>query len=206
MLVIRRWLPQITDPYPKIKNRIWEEALATGIVCRKLAPLYDIDENNAFSLGMLQITGTIAVVRLYFKLFDLVQRDAIKEAQNAQLHDQYHALSRLEPSGEFLNQLLDSYALNTSAELLKMMNLQRVFIADAMQEVASKAPLKEISPLGLILKQAQGYSRYRLLKMNNLIETENAKTFLRELNLPKGGLELLKSTDIRTLDLVVINK
>jgi hypothetical protein len=205
-LIIRRWLPQITDPYPKIKNRIWEEALATGIVCRRLASLYDIEENNAFSLGMLQMMGSIAIVRLYFRLFDTVQRESLVEAQNAQQHEQYNAISRLEPSGEFLNQLVDKYALTTSADLIKMMNMKRIFIADAIQEVASEEPLKEISPLGLVLKQARGYSRYRLLKMNNLIEVEDAKTFIRDLSLPKGALALLKATDIRTLNLVVVNK
>jgi hypothetical protein len=205
-LSIRRWLPQITDPYPKIKNRIWEESLATALVSRKLASLYEIDENNAFSVGMLQMMGSIVVVRLYFRLFDLVQREALVEAQNAQLHDQHNAISRLEPSGEFLNQLLDSYALSTSADLIKMMNLKRVFIADAMQELASKEEINEISPLGLALKQARGYARYRLLKMNSLIDVDEAKAFIRELSLPKGALELLKATDIRTLNLVTLNK
>jgi hypothetical protein len=205
-LSMRRWLPQITDPYPKIKNRIWEESLATAIVCRKLAPLYEVNEDNAFSLGMLQMIGSIVVVRLYFRLFDAVQREALIEAQNAQLHDQHNAISRLEPSGDFLNQLLDSYALTTSAELIAMMNMKRIFIANAMQEVASKEPLNEISALGLVLKQARGYSRYRLLKMNSLIAVEEAKLFIRELNLPKGALQLLKTTDIRTLNLDMLNK
>lgn len=205
-LAIRRWLPQITDPYPKIKNRIWEEALATALSAKRLAPLYDVNEDNAFSLGMLHVIGTIVVVRLYFRLFDTVQREALVDAQNQQLHEQHNAISRLEPSGEFLNQLIDKYALAVSADLIKMMDLKRIFIADAMQEVANNAPLAEITPLALILTQAMGYSRYRLLKMNSLINVDEAKTYVASLGLPKGALALLKTTDIRTLNLVVLNK
>ncbi|MDP5040391.1 MAG: HDOD domain-containing protein, partial [Paraglaciecola sp.] len=205
-LAIRRWLPQITDPYPKIKNRIWEEALATALSAKRLAPLYDVNEDNAFSLGMLHVIGTIVVVRLYFRLFDTVQREALVDAQNQQLHEQHNAISRLEPSGEFLNQLIDKYALAVSADLINMMDLKRIFIADAMQEVANKAPLAEITPLALILTQAMGYSRYRLLKMNSLINVDEAKTYVASLGLPKGALALLKITDIRTLNLVVLNK
>ena len=63
-LAFRRWLPQITDPYPQIKNRLWEEALATSIISRKLAAIHKVNENHAFSLGMLSLLGNIVVVRL----------------------------------------------------------------------------------------------------------------------------------------------
>lgn len=204
-LVFRRWLPQITDPYPQIKNRIWEEALATSIVSRKLATLHKVDENHAFNLGMLSLLGNIVVVRLYFRLFDTVQREALIEAQNQQQHELHDALSRLVPAGDFLNQLLEKHALPVSAALIWMMNMKRVFIANAMQEVASTTTLSELSPLALVLRQARGYSRYRLLKMYNLIDMQEAKDFVRTLQLPQGALALLKTTDIRSLNLQLTN-
>jgi hypothetical protein len=204
-LAFRRWLPQITDPYPQIKSRIWEEALATSIVSRKLATLHKVDENHAFNLGMLSLLGNIVVVRLYFRLFDTVQREALIEAQNQQQHELHDALSRLVPAGDFLNQLLEKHALPVSAALISMMNMKRVFIANAMQEVASTTTLSELSPLALVLRQARGYSRYRLLKMYNLIDMQEAKDFVRTLQLPQGALALLKTTDIRTLNLQLTN-
>ena len=36
-LAFKRSLPQITDPFPQIKLRIWEEALATAISCKQIA-------------------------------------------------------------------------------------------------------------------------------------------------------------------------
>ena len=202
-LAFRRWLPQITDPYPQIKNRIWEEALATSIISRKLASIHQVDENFAFSLGMLSLLGNIVVVRLYFRLFDTVQREALVEAQNQQQHELHAALTRLVPSGEFLNQLIDQFALPISASLINMMDMKRIFIANAMQEVASPEPLDELSPLALVLQQAKGYSRYRLLKMYNLVDMQEAKDFVRTLQLPQGALAILKTTDIRTLNLQV---
>lgn len=201
-LAFRRWLPQITDPYPQIKNRIWDEALATSIVSRKLASLHKIDENFAFSLGMLSLLGTIVVVRLYFRLFDVIQREALIEAQNEQQHELHAALSRLVPAGDFLNQLLDKFALPMSAELISKMDMKRVFIANAMNEVVSNET--EISPLALLLKQARGYSRYRLLKQYGLVNMQEAKDYVRTLRLPNGALTLLKTTDIRTLNLQFI--
>lgn len=204
-LAVRRWLPQITDPYPQIKHRIWDEALATSIVARALAPMFQENENMAFSLGMLHVVGAIVVVKLYFRLFTTVQREQLIEAQNQQQHELHDALSRLSPSGEFLNSLIDKYALNVSADIISMMKMQRLFIANAMQEVAQKEELAEYSPLAQILKQAKGYSRYRLLRMHKLIDLDEAKEVIRSLNLPKGALEILKATDIRSLNLVTTN-
>jgi hypothetical protein len=204
-LAFRRWLPQITDPYPQIKNRLWDEALATSIVSRKLATLYNVDENHAFNLGMLSLLGNIVVVRLYFRLFDIVQREALIESQAKQEHEVHDALSRLVPAGEFLTQMLDKYALPVSAALINKMDMKRIFIANAMQEVASSESLSESSPLALVLKQARGYSHYRLLKMYNLIDMQEAKDYVKTLNLPKGALTLLKTTDIRSLNLQLTN-
>lgn len=205
-LAFRRWLPQITDPYPQIKNRIWEEALATSIISRRLASLHNVDENHAFSLGMLSMLGCIVVVRLYFRLFDAVQREALIEAQNEQQHELHGALTRLKASGEFLNQLIDKYALPLSAELISMMDMKRIFIANAMTELVSLNKTEALSPLAVLLKQARGYSRYRLLKLYNLVEMQEAKDYVRTLDLPPGALSLLKTTDIRTLNLQVINQ
>ena len=205
-LAFRRWLPQITDPYPQIKNRIWEEALATSIISRKLASIHQVDENQAFILGMLSMLGCIVVVRLYFRLFDTIQREALIEAQNAQEHELHAALSRLSPSGDFLTQLIDKYALNISAQLIDMMGMQRVFIANGMREAANPSETSEISPLALTLLQARAYSRYRLLKAHQLIDMQEAKEFVKSLQLPTGALTLLKTTDIRSLNLQINNQ
>ena len=200
-LTFKRSLPNITDPYPQIKLRIWEEALATAISCKQIASVVGVNQNHAFCLGMLQMMGKVVISKLYFKLFESVQREALIETQNAQKHDEHAALTRISPSGEFLNQLIDKYALTISAKLIDKMAMQRVFIANAMFEVANNAPTTSLSPLALVLKQGKAYAQYRLLKERKLINLEQAKEFIRTLKMPKGSLEILKTTDICTLDI-----
>ncbi|NCP63685.1 MAG: HDOD domain-containing protein [Paraglaciecola sp.] len=202
-LALRRWLPQITDPYPQIKLRIWEEALATSIVARKLAAISKVNENQAFALSMFHVVGTIAVVRLYFRLFDTVQREALIEAQQQQQHEQHAALSQLRPSGDFLNSLIDGNAMGVSAALINRMDLKRLFIANAMEEIATHASSDDFSELAQVVLQARGYARYRLLKASQLINEQESKDYVRSLHLPKGALQALKSTDIRTLNFTV---
>jgi hypothetical protein len=204
-LSFKRCLPQITDPYPQIKLRIWEEALATAISCKQIASVVGVNPNNAFCLGMLQMMGKVVVTKLYFRLFENVIREALIETQTAQKHDEHSALTRITPSGQFLNSLIEKHALNISTKLIDKMTMQRVFIANAMHEVANNEPTAELSPLALVLKQGKAYAQYRMLKGHKLIDLQQSKDFIRTLRMPKGSLEALKTTDMRSIDLSMNN-
>jgi hypothetical protein len=204
-LAFKRSLPQITEPYPMIKLRIWEDALAVAISCKQIASLVGVNQNHAFCLGMIQAMGKVVVSKLYFRLFETVLREALVETQDSQKHEEHSALTRTTPSGPFLNHLIDKYALGVSARLIDKMAMKRVFIANAMFEVANNKPAADISPLALVLKQGKAYAQYRILKRYKLIDVEQSKAFIRTLDMPAGALELLKATDIRSLDLRMIN-
>ncbi|PKG99933.1 HDOD domain-containing protein [Paraglaciecola sp. MB-3u-78] len=204
-LAFKRSLPQITDPYPQIKLRIWEEALTTAISCKQIASVVGVNQDHAFCLGMLQMMGKVVVSKLYFRLFESVLREALLETQNTQKHEEHSALTRVSPSGKFLNQLIDKYALEISAKLIDKMAMQRVIIANAMFEVANNEPAANLSPLALVLKQGKAYGQYRMLKGHKLVDLQQSKDFIRTLGMPKGSLELLKTTDMRSLDLSMNN-
>jgi hypothetical protein len=95
--------------------------------------------------------------RLYFRLFETVLREALVETQNSQEHEEHAAVSRITPSGPSLNHLIDKYALGVSARLIDKMAMRRVFIANAIFEVANNEPAADISPLALVLKQGKAY-------------------------------------------------
>jgi hypothetical protein len=204
-LAFKRSLPQITEPYPMIKLRIWEDALAVAISCKQIASLVGVNQNHAFCLGMIQAVGKVVVSKLYFRLFETVLREALVETQDSQKHEEHSALTRTTPSGPFLNHLIDKYALGVSDRLIDKMAMKRVFIANAKFEVANNKPAADISPLALVLKQGKAYAQYRILKRYKLIDVEQSKAFIRTLDMPAGALELLKATDIRSLDLRMIN-
>jgi hypothetical protein len=204
-LAFKRSLPQITDPYPQIKLRIWEEAMATAISCKQIASLVGVNQNHAFCLGMLQTMGKVVVSKLYFRLFETVLREALVETHNSQKHEEHSALTRITPSGPFLNHLVDKYAQDISAQLIDKMAMKRVFIANAMFEVAKNEPITDMSPLALVLKQGKAYAQYRMLKKYKLIDLKQSKEFIRTLDMPKGSLELLKATDLSSLDLRMVN-
>jgi hypothetical protein len=200
-LAFRRWTPQITDPFPNIKTRLWEHSIGTALSCKKIAEMGELDAGQAFTLGMLHDIGKIVLVRLYFRLFDEVQRDALAEAHAEKMKEEHSALSELQPSGEFLGEILARHGLAISSRLIERMDLRRVFITPAMHEVADNKPLSEMSELGKVLAQGAAYSKYRMLKTYRLINMDEAKAYLKLFRMPPGALATLKVTDLKRLNL-----
>ncbi|GGD73326.1 HDOD domain-containing protein [Lacimicrobium alkaliphilum] len=200
-LAFRRWTPQITDPFPNIKTRLWEHSIGTALSCKKIAEIVELDGGQAFTLGMLHDIGKIVLVRLYFRLFDEVQRDAIAEAHAATMRDEHSALAELQPSGEFLKEILGKHGLAISSRLIERMDLRRVFISPAMHEVADNKPVAEMSDLAKVAAQGSAYSKYRMLKTYRLINMEEAKSYLKGFQMPPGALATLKVTDLKRLNL-----
>lgn len=204
-LVIRRCLPQITDPYPQIKRRIWEQSIATAMSSKRLASFHQLDENQAFTAGMLQSLGAIAVVKLYFRLFDQLQLSALKEAQDTLKHQRHSALTKVEPSGDILLSLLDKYAANASADIIDGLQFTRLPLNTAFSELAQKQLPSPPLPLTTVLKQSNAYGKYRILKFHELVSNNEAKDYLRQFAFPLGSLESLKTTDMRSIGLETDN-
>ncbi|MBC3767604.1 HDOD domain-containing protein [Neptunicella marina] len=200
-MAMRRWLPQITDPYPSIKSRLWANSIGTAICCRKLAQLKGQDEGMLFTLGMLHNIGYIAVIRLYFRLFDQVLQEALKEAQDGQLKSEYDALRELQPDADFLRDLMMQYGAALSVKIIERMDMRRVYINHAMSEFAKDMPMTKMTPMAKILTQSVAYTRFRLLRDSKLITTDEAKQYLQHFHMPKGSLAILKSTNLGKLDL-----
>lgn len=200
-LAFRRWLPQITDPYPHIKTRLWDHALATALACKTIAEVIKIDASHAFTLGMFHEAGKIVLTRLYFKLFDEVQRDALQEAHNERMKEEHSALKELMPSGKHLAEVFDKHSLHISARMIELIDLKRLPLAAAMQEVAEGVALDAMSPLARTLVQGAAFSKYSMAKALGQISIDEAKGYLRAFQMPPGALTALKHTDLRRLNL-----
>jgi hypothetical protein len=202
-LALRRWIPQITDPYPEIKSRLWESAIGTSMACKTIAEVSGVDGGHAFILGLLQDIGISVLVRLYFKLFDELQREALIEAHHGKKREEHAALTKITPSADFLIYLIETYSSKLSYALISKMNFRRVVISNAMDENVSNVAITEMSSLGKVLSQGRAYSRYRMLKSYKLINMEEAKGYLRQFQMPPGALSALKTLDLRHLNLKI---
>ncbi|WP_218395640.1 HDOD domain-containing protein [Alteromonas lipotrueae] len=199
-LVIKRAMPQVTDPYPCIKLKLTQFAHGTAVSARHLAPHYKLNPVQAYTFGMLSQLGRCAIIRLYFKLFDKVQLHLLTESQKDKERMRHEALLKLAPSASYLIALQDEYADAVSADLIDNMMLKRLFIGDAMRQCATREPC-EAGSLPKLLHQARAYSKVRMLHQSRMVEVAEVKPMINEQEYPSGALEKLKSVDIFTLPL-----
>lgn len=200
-MALKRWTPQITDPYPSVKTRLWEHALGTALSCQKIAQVSKADPIQAYILGMFHEVGKLAIVRSYFKTFEEVHKEALIESHKEKRRDEHEALNKIEPSADFAIVMMQKHSANLSAKLIEHMGMKRVFIVPALEEYAQGMPIKQMCPMARVLMQGNAYSLYRLLKANKLLNMDEAKVYLRQFYMPQGALALLKTTDLRRLNL-----
>ncbi|WP_100658014.1 HDOD domain-containing protein [Alteromonas flava] len=200
-LVFRRCIPQITDPYPEIKQHIWHYALSVALTNRYLAPFYKIRANDAYVLGLLQALGRNAVTRIYFKLFERLQREALEKAQANKKRDLHDALTQITPSNNFLSALWNDYADIVTAEILQYMKFKRLGVSAAMQSIASATVAKDALPLAQLTERSRWYAKYRMLKASKLLDNSDANCLIRATALDKPKVLALNRIDLRHLPL-----
>ncbi|GAC16049.1 HDOD domain-containing protein [Aliiglaciecola lipolytica] len=205
-IAFRRCLPQITDPFPEIKVRLQEASIGTAMSCKMLAKVSDLNSYNAFLIGLFHDFGKIVVVRLFFKNFEQVHREALIEAQNERKRDEHLALGEISPSETYLLKALSTHAYHLSAKFIGLMPFKRLALSEAINEFAENVAVNFMSPYAKVLAQGIAYNRYRMLKANKMISMEEAKDYLRQFYFPKGALSELKKTDLRNFDISLDEK
>ncbi len=200
-LILKRAMPQITDPYPLIKQKLTPYATGVAITAKRLAALSDLNKNQAYTLAMLSNLGRCVVTRLYFKLFDKIQLHLLQECQKDKEQKRHEALLKVAPSANHLIALQQEFADAVSADILEWMHLMRLPIAEPMRACADKVPAQS-KTLSKTLHQARTYTQIRMLHQLKLVEMKEVKPLFMEQRYPAGALEKLKEIDIFTLPLV----
>ncbi|WP_346993331.1 HDOD domain-containing protein [Alteromonas gracilis] len=199
--IFKRALPQVTDPYPQIKQKYLSYATGVALTAKHLAAESGLNTNEAYTLGMLSNLGRCAVTRLYFRLFDKIQMHLLQECQKDKEQKRYGALLKIAPSANHLIALQQEFADAVTADVLSHIALKRLRIADTMRLCADNAPTK-LNTLAKSLHQARTYTQIRMLHQLKLIDIKEVRPLLIEQQYPVGSLEKLKSVDVFTLPLV----
>ncbi|MCU7553326.1 HDOD domain-containing protein [Alteromonas sp. ASW11-19] len=195
-LVLRRAIPQITDPYPLIKHQLLNYAYGTAVTARELSRFGSIRPTEAYTLGMLSNLGRCAIIRLYFRLFDQVQRRMLEEAQSNRQRDLHDALLKLRPSANYLIALQNEYAEKVTADIFEHMHFKRLGIAEAMRTIATDG---ESTPGSLVelLRQSRLYTQVRMAHRSKVLEKDEIKDAIRQQpKYPSGSLEVLRGVNI----------
>lgn len=201
-ILFKNMLPKHMDNYPFFKNKIWEHAMASALSCKEIATLSDVDEYQAYVIGMLHEVGKLAIAKMYFRHFEEAHQDALVSAHDEMRRDEHMALLKVEASTDYWFTAMWRYSVPLSGRILEHMDFKRLQIAEPMAEYAAKLEFQNLSPLARVLLQGDGYAKYRVLKNYKLINMDDAKEYLKTFRMPKGSLANLKTRDMEKLPLV----
>jgi len=200
-IVLKRAIPQITDPYPLIKQKLMPYSMGVALSAKHIGVLTGLEKSEAYILGMLSNLGRCAVTRLYFKLFDKVQLQLLQECQKDREQKRHEALLKINPSANHLIAMQQEFADKVSAAVITHMNFKRLRLSEPMSTCAMNLPTAP-STLSRVLHQARTYTQVRMLHQLKLVDLHEAKPLIAEQKYPLGALEKLKSVDIFTLPLI----
>ena len=123
-------------------------------------------------------------------------KQELTDAFNAKDKRLHNILTKIENSPELLLEQLTLRSSQLSAELIELMNFDRLPITEAMFDLAYTETLDKMSPLAQIVTKAKVYVDYRSLAKTKLI-TENETTALfQAAELSKAEISLLNKSDI----------
>jgi hypothetical protein len=191
-LIFKFATPPVTDPYPEIKNKLFEYSVGVANTMARLSKLLDLRHFDAYLLGMFSQFGLCASARLYFREFDGVLNKFTNEAMSKKDQTTYNTLKILQPLPENLTQLYSTYERELTIRSLEFLAFKRVSLLPAF--------LEPNDPYHEALSLAQCFAQLKMLIAYRLVTKEEAKRQLSTLKIAKAWLEPLNASGLFKMD------
>jgi HD-like signal output (HDOD) protein len=194
--ILKHWLPTSTAPFNLMKRKLWNDSLSIALASSFLAEHVGIDQYTAFTTGMLSNVGKLAITRCFLTTYNRMYKQEIRnafDAKDKRLHD---ILVKIENPPELLLEQLVLRSSKLTAELIELMNFDRLPITEAMFDLAYAETIEQMCPFAQITTKAQVYVYYRNLAKDNLITDKEALSLFESAKLSKAEVILLRKSDI----------
>jgi hypothetical protein len=186
--IAKHAMPQVTDPYPQIKAKLEDYQLAIANSMMRLARLQNFPQMEAFTLGLFSGLGMCAAIRQYFREYDKTLQAYGKELLKNRDFDTYKALQLVEPSAIDLIELCEHFGNKLTTRVLEYMLFKRLRLLQPWTETEH--------PLHATLTTAREYAKLKVLLRYRLIEKDQARFYLKGLNIDTASLAELNKPGI----------
>ena len=194
--ILKHWLPVSTAPFGAMKRKLWQDSLAIAMATKILANNEGIDEYQAFAGGMMSNIGILAVSRTFTQVYNEIHQKELKSAydkRDKRLHD---ALSNIEATPDLLLELMSSHSSKLAGELVELMRFDRLNVTEAVFDLSFNDNRNKMCKLAQLILKAKAYVFYRCLNNDDLIDEDEAKTWLKAVGLTAKEIAQLNRADI----------
>ncbi|MEY8214649.1 MAG: HDOD domain-containing protein [Colwellia sp.] len=199
--ILKHWLPSNTTPYGLMKRKLWNDSLSIALAAQALAQDKGVDCYSTFTAGMLSNIGQLAITRCFLATYNDMYKAKLREAYEAKDKRLYNILTKVDNSPELLLEQLILRSSQLSADLIELMNFDRLPITEVLFDLAYSDNIKKMSPIAQLVAKAKAYVNYRNLSKENLLTDEEIIILFKSVNLTKAEFLLLKKSDIDHLKL-----
>ncbi|NMH60033.1 HDOD domain-containing protein [Alteromonas ponticola] len=191
-MILKRSLPQTTDPFPEIKEHLFSFGVSTAVSASLIAPLKQLSAENAYTLGAIHAIGRCILIKLYFRLFDLTRGEFMEQAAKKKRVDVHHILRDMQPSANYLIALQQEFADGIAADLLSHLSPRKLELSQDMRSLADAKP----SAMGRVLEWAREYAKVRMLLQHRCINRKMVKIHLLSIGFPADAIDILNHTAV----------
>ncbi|PCI62192.1 MAG: hypothetical protein COB35_04440 [Gammaproteobacteria bacterium] len=199
--ILKHYLPRNTAPFSLMKRKLWNDSISIGLAASVLAKAQNLDEFSIFTTALLSNLGRLTVCKNYITVFHAVHGEEIRKAyhnKDKRLHDILLAI-KLSPE-TLLSQLVE-HSAKIAAEMVELMNFERIMLTEPLFDLAYTAKYKDMHPVAQLIIKAQAYVAFRNLAKESLITSDEAKLLLAKAHLSAEEISLLKKSDVDHLRL-----
>lgn len=194
--ILKHWLPSSTSPYGLMKRKLWNDSLSVALAAGVLAKEKKLDWYRAFTTGMLSNIGQLAVTRCFLNTYNEMHKDALRQAVADKDKLLHNVLVKVDNSPELLLEQLVLRSSKLSADLIELMNFNRLPITEAMFDLAYSDDIDTMSPIAQVVAKAKVFVNYRSLNKANLINDNEATLLFETVHLSEAEVSLLNKSDI----------
>lgn len=201
---LQNWLPYSTKPFSLFRRKIWEHSSATANAAFKIAEEEGLKlPSMAYTLGMFHELGKIALMKLYLRIFDEVQREQVIATVNDTSAEKHNVIRKLTPDEQFLRDLMLEQDRRVTAIVVAGWNLKRLPLSQHLLSFVEAQSYDELTDYAKVLTQANAYSEYRMLKEIGMAEKDEAQHLFKRYNFTQEQLGYLRNEPLKSMKLNV---
>jgi len=194
--IFKNLLPNTTGPFKLLKRKLWNDSLSIALASALLAEEAGLDTFTAFTAGMFSNIGRLVVTRCHLQTYSDLHRRELEKAYDHKDKKKHEALVELESSPELLLEQLTSHSEQITADIIELMNFERLQITEAIFDLANATDFEKMCPIAKVVAKAKTYVTFRGLAKEELISSEETKTLFTSVKITPKCIALLKKSDI----------
>lgn len=194
--ILKHWLPTSTTPYGLMKRKLWNDSLSIALAARALAQQKGLDCYTAYTTAMLSNIGQLAVTRCFLSTYNDMYKKELRQAFETKDKRLHNVLVKIDNSPELLLEQLILRSSKLSADLIELMQFDRLQITEAIFDLAYSENITKMCPIAQLVAKAKVYVNNRSLTKACLISDDESKELFDLVKLTSAEISLLNKSDI----------